>query len=94
MIKYSQAPKYAPSNDSIGGKHDELNPGPEFSKFDIARHEQMRLKYPKRVFGTTDNSVSLCSHCGTGIYTSDSVRINGETYHGSCFVNARNQESS
>lgn len=90
MTNYSKAPKYAKTNDSITGRHDIFNPGPEHSQYDIGRHEMMKLRYPGRVLSTTGGAILLCSGCEKEIYTSDSVIIDGIPYHGDCY-NARHK---
>lgn len=37
-------PKYAKTNESILPSHGVMNPGPEKSEYDVARHEKMRLR--------------------------------------------------
>jgi hypothetical protein len=86
-MNFNDLPKYAPTNDSITGSHDVLNPGPEMSKFDVQRHEAMKLKYGKRILSTRSQPQRICSKCGAGIHTSDSVVVNGLPFHGACFVN-------
>lgn len=88
-MNYNDLPKYAPSNDSITGSHDALNPGPEMSKFDVGRHEQMKLRYPKRILTTRQRPLRTCVHCNQMIHGSDSVVINGTAMHGKCFNESR-----
>lgn len=95
MNNYSKAPKYARTNESTTGRHGVINPGPEHSKFDMARHEAMNLKYPKGTHvSTRENSIPVCSYCNGSIILSDNICVNGESFHGSCFIDARHQNPS
>lgn len=92
---YSKAPKYARTNESTTGRHGVINPGPEHSKFDMARHEAMNLKYPKGTSPTLlANSVLTCYGCQKDILGPDSIVFNQKPYHGECFIDARHQNPS
>ena len=88
-INFNHLPRLAPNTDSILPAHDALNPGPERSGYDVQRHEEFKLRYPKRVFTTRNRLPALdCAICKKSI-THGGVTIDGVTLHGDCWINAR-----
>jgi hypothetical protein len=85
-ININHLPKYAPNNDSVLPKHDELNPGPEGSTYDVRRHEEFKLRYSKRVLRTRNRLPALECYICTKIITSGGITIGGKHYHGDCFI--------
>lgn len=85
-MNFNNLPKYAPDNSSISGSHDALNPGPERSKFDVQRHENMKLRYGKRILSTKNSLPPLvCAVCDKGISV-NGVTMEGLTMHGECWL--------
>ena len=83
-IKFNDLPRLAPNNDPITSAHDALNPGPERSQYDVQRHEQFKLHYPKRVLMTRNRLPDLrCNKCQQTI-TSGGVTLNGIHWCGGC----------
>lgn len=85
-IKFNDLPRLAPNSDPIASAHDALNPGPERSQYDVQRHEQFKLRYPKRVLMTRNRLPALECYICTKIITSGGITIGGKHYHGDCFI--------
>lgn len=83
----STVDKWNNDGSANGPRHDAVNPGPENTAYDQARHGKMRLRSQRYGFFkvATDPTEDLkCCKC-QGIILFDGLIIDGRSYHGKCF---------